>query len=993
MRALKRARFVSNIRVIKELRNPEDLRYLLGSLPPWVSAPDWERGDAVQVLLGLMWPALNTFVCNIIRQELEERVQESSDFGHISFSRLSFGKHPPVIVGIKAVPLHGEDLLAMVLDVDVRWAGEPDVALRLTKLGGASLGLSDVHLAGVVRLVFSPITEDPPFLTRMTISLLARPYVDFSVRALGGPDLMSLPAISSWLHSVVLNLADMAIVWPKEVSVPLVPPSSSEAAEMAVAEAAALMPPLGVLVVRVVSADIAPRRSTFLGRLKLPSPRVSLVLPEATGVNGMEAGVMQAGLTAVKNKTLNPEYNTQFQFVVSHPSQHLRLLLSHKRMDLLGADMPLGVADLSMADILTDHAALEENKDQEHPRFGPQTDRHPLLNGPSLSTPFKPQIQRQTTLPASPVFMPDSPPQLHLPIVHSNNLLNGMVHSNTGSRTGGYSGYTSEEVPLGEDGYLTANSSPRKEVGGSTRSVSPARSYGSSGVAWATPSASLARPDDGFGGAPSATRRTRSVNWPPALHSKPGSTNNLTNLTTTSVTTTTITNTTATTTATRAHSEAQGLGLLLPTATAPIEPPHWTPPIAVHTPARNGATTTPAAGNNNNNNISHINGLSTHKLELADDGGSSSWLSRNGVWINVPTSTSMTMAGMVSNAAAAGTIESHVEEKPTTSGAATEEPSRGWFGMLQSFVVGTPEYEDLTDDEELESVGRVKLVVQWLPVEMNYDTASDNLSTDGNSTAAAEPARPSTAALVTAGSETSTSDVITAAPEPTPRLEGGSTDDIDDSPSSSQHGDSNRDSGSDTFSPMPTPRPAPGHPAKAGVLALRVAYTKVDYGESPNNPILALSVGANPVGSMASTSTAAANAIAPPNRMICMGCEAGGRPGLLHWGRVFHMAVWDPMGSRAVLELGDASSALKLSSYGAQLYALDACADFGADVTVEAAASIPLKDVLKKGVVRGTWRLREARGKIAGGVGLATGDEQQLDVGRVALVMAWFPLA
>ena len=118
---------------------------------------------------------------------------------------------------------------------------------------------------------------------------------------------MSLPAISSWLHSVVLNLADMAIVWPKEVSVPLVPPSSSEAAEMAVAEAAALMPPLGVLVVRVVSADIAPRRSTFLGRLKLPSPRVSLVLPEATGVNGMEAGVMQAGLTAVKNKTLIPE--------------------------------------------------------------------------------------------------------------------------------------------------------------------------------------------------------------------------------------------------------------------------------------------------------------------------------------------------------------------------------------------------------------------------------------------------------------------------------------------------------------------------------------------------------------------------------------------------------------------------------------------------------------------------------------------------------------
>jgi len=116
-----------------------------------------------------------------------------------------------------------------------------------------------------------------------------------------------------------------------------------------------------------------------------------------------------------------------------------------------------------------------------------------------------------------------------------------------------------------------------------------------------------------------------------------------------------------------------------------------------------------------------------------------------------------------------------------------------------------------------------------------------------------------------------------------------------------------------------------------------------------------------------------------------MECEAGGRPGLLHWGRVFHLPVWDASSVKACLELGDAASSLKLSSYGTELYTLDACVAFESGVSVEARASIPLKDVISRGVVRGTWRLREAR--VAG-----VAESELLDVGRVAMLMAWYPL-
>ena len=193
-----------------------------------------------------------------------------------------------------------------------------------------------------------------------------------------------------------------------------------------------------------------------------------------------------------------------------------------------------------------------------------------------------------------------------------------------------------------------------------------------------------------------------------------------------------------------------------------------------------------------------------------------------------------------------------------------------------------------------------------------------------------------------------------------------------------------------------SPRPPPTSAlSKPGILAIRIAYTKLDYGDSPGNPILALSIGSNAASTMSSVAAAAtAAALAPPERTVCMDCQAGGRPGLLHWGRVFHLPVWDPLASRALLELGDAASSFKLSTYGAELYALDAYANFDADVNVEAAASIPLKDVVTRGVIRGNWRLREARGRRGTTVAVAPGDEhEQLDVGRVALVMAWFPLA
>lgn len=291
-----------------------------------------------------------------------------------------------------------------MLDLDVRWSGEPDMVLRLSKMGGASLALHGVQIAGILRVVISPIREEPPFITRLTLSLLKKPYVDFNLRALGGPDLMALPAVSTWLHRAVLTLAGHTIVLPKQVVIDWDRGRFSGEGRTTQGEdsdglSGSIPPPLGVLTIEVDSAQIEKRRSTFLGRWKTANPRVALLLPPPedessidsvanTGINntattggintnnsgarqqggapnggvvneevasapdGVPTGVTQAGLTPPRPQTLTPEWSQRFKFAVISKNQVVRLLLSHQRMEIFGADMPLGVADVPLIDVL-----------------------------------------------------------------------------------------------------------------------------------------------------------------------------------------------------------------------------------------------------------------------------------------------------------------------------------------------------------------------------------------------------------------------------------------------------------------------------------------------------------------------------------------------------------------------------------------------------------------------------------------------------------------
>lgn len=372
VRKQRRARFATSVRLIKEL-DREGLELLIRDLPAWVKFSDWERAATLQAFINVLWPSLNSVLCSLLKREIEQRLQGHRDFGHVLVQRLSFGRHPPTAAGIKAVPMLGDDTLAMVVDIDVRWAGEPDVALQLTKLRGVTVGLSTLQVSGVFRLILDPIIEDPPFIKHITLYLLEKPFLDFDLRLIGGPDLMSLPALSGWLSSAIHRLAVARIVYPHKVGIPIGGHrhGRQNSAQLIEELERPLPEPLGVLVVEVLNAQVEPRRSMFLGRLKPVTPRVFLLLPPGPDAPSC---VIQAGFTGAQPDTLAPVWQQTFQFVVTSASQKLRLLLSHKRKGMtgvMGADMPLGSADVAVMEVLN---AYESDRHETYNSFSDNDD-------------------------------------------------------------------------------------------------------------------------------------------------------------------------------------------------------------------------------------------------------------------------------------------------------------------------------------------------------------------------------------------------------------------------------------------------------------------------------------------------------------------------------------------------------------------------------------------------------------------------------------------
>lgn len=361
-KARKRAEFISAVKCINEL-DEQSLRLVLGYLPAWVKFSEYEKARFVNDSLQLLWPAFDRAICEKLRAHLEPLLQASapSAVAGCCFEGLSFGTAPIQIVGIKNNTFRtASEQLGIVLDLDVRWAGQPDITLKLLpsrkwvlkvlpKMKGFDLtpemhvAFNTLHVAGMLRVTLTPIVQNAPFVGGMTMSWLETPMIDFDVRGLGGADLMSMPAVADWIMASVVSRYVAGMVWPRQISIPFAAPQELEQ----------WLEPIGVIKVEVLEAKLPPRVGSLSRQEKPLNPYAAVVIGTAGPAMGIEAGGnVQSGTTSTIRNQREPKFSEVFYLCVYDAQQVLKIVLAHDmESGNRETDLTLGRVDVPLAEL------------------------------------------------------------------------------------------------------------------------------------------------------------------------------------------------------------------------------------------------------------------------------------------------------------------------------------------------------------------------------------------------------------------------------------------------------------------------------------------------------------------------------------------------------------------------------------------------------------------------------------------------------------------
>ncbi|KAH7433635.1 hypothetical protein KP509_07G078600 [Ceratopteris richardii] len=343
----------------------ESIQKLLPEIPLWVKNPDYDRVDWLNRFVGELWPYLNKAICKIIKETTKPMIDEYSakyKIDSVEFECLTLGNLPPTLHGIKAYDTQESEI---ILEPVLKWAGNPNILVRVKAYGiQATVQLVDLQVSAIARVTLKPLVPIFPCFSKIVVSLMEKPHVDFGLKLVGG-DLMAIPGLYGFVQDIIKDQVANLYLWPKYLEVPILDDSRM-----------AIKKPVGMLKVTIVNCKNL-RKADLMGK---SDPYVKMSLGEGT----------LSKKTQKKMSTLNPEWNETHSLLVQDPSsQALELQVydwekvsSH---DLLGVQM-IQLSSLTPDDWQTHTLNLRKNMDDNDPSN--QKPRGQItLN--TLYTPFK----------------------------------------------------------------------------------------------------------------------------------------------------------------------------------------------------------------------------------------------------------------------------------------------------------------------------------------------------------------------------------------------------------------------------------------------------------------------------------------------------------------------------------------------------------------------------------------------------------------------------
>eukprot|EP00270_Netrium_digitus_P004694 TRINITY_DN1598_c0_g1_i1.p1 TRINITY_DN1598_c0_g1~~TRINITY_DN1598_c0_g1_i1.p1 ORF type:complete len:433 (+),score=117.21 TRINITY_DN1598_c0_g1_i1:111-1301(+) len=310
-----------------------DMKLLFPSgSPTWVEFTDFQRVRWLNRLLLQLWSYINKAVSTQIRASVEPVLERCKPMAvsSIKFYKLTLGTIPPEITGIHMMQREKGKL---TIDIDFKWAGDPDIILQINSLGmSLPVQLKNLRLASILRVDLH-FCEGLPCIGALVVSLMMKPHVDYALNALGG-SFTSMPGISDIIKEVVDKSISSSVLWPKRIISKLKDDFDTTLLQML---------PIGQLKTVIVAAhgleDVA--MASLVGH---PDTYVMVKVEEQQEF--ISTQVVKNSTSPRWEQTLNVDVYDFFR---------AQLVLKVLAQKLVGGDVLLGVAELPLEKI--DHEA------------------------------------------------------------------------------------------------------------------------------------------------------------------------------------------------------------------------------------------------------------------------------------------------------------------------------------------------------------------------------------------------------------------------------------------------------------------------------------------------------------------------------------------------------------------------------------------------------------------------------------------------------------
>lgn len=284
-------------------RDTKSLEEMLPEIPMWVKNPDHDRVDWLNRFIELMWPYLDKAICKTVKTIAEPIIKEQIPkykIDKVEFDALSLGTLPPTFQGMKVYTTDDKEL---IMEPSLKWAGNPNIHVAVKAFGmRPTVQVVDLQVFASPRITLKPLVPTFPCFCQILVSLMEKPHVDFGLKVLGA-DLMSIPGLYRFVQEQIKTQVANMYLWPKTLVVPVLDPTK------------AMQRPVGILLVKVVRAVKLKKKDLMGGA----DPYVKMKLTEDK---------LPSKKTVVKHRTLNPEWDQEFSFVVKDPeSQALEIFV------------------------------------------------------------------------------------------------------------------------------------------------------------------------------------------------------------------------------------------------------------------------------------------------------------------------------------------------------------------------------------------------------------------------------------------------------------------------------------------------------------------------------------------------------------------------------------------------------------------------------------------------------------------------------------------